>query len=374
MTLYLVSALVMTFIGYENYDTKSKLINFNYYFVWILLSLFWGLSYIYAPDIPGYISYFNFETYNWFDTGIKLPDITFEIGFNVLSCVIKSFTNQYYVFQFILFTIELFLVMEGMKKLIDKKETIIIICALFFILPMNLLGALRQGIAISLFIYSLHYILERNLFKYIGIIIFSALFHKSSLFLLFLYWIPLLGEVLLKRRLLMTLLILLNICYIINFSISDLLDHLLVKLIYLTEETSSYVRYTNIEGNLSSNFGFFKVMEMNFVYVVFILIDKNKIDYVKLSKLLFLIYFALNMLLGGILAHRIGYYFVLMYQICLMYSICWVGKYIFHKIEIGYLLSCVYYTFLYIFYFNDYILDEMVYKNLFLEYILYGTY
>lgn len=374
MTLYLVLALVMTFIGYENYDTKSKLINFNYYFVWILLSLFWGLSYIYAPDIPGYISYFNFETYNWFDTGIKLPDITFEIGFNVLSCVIKSFTNQYYVFQFILFTIELFLVMEGMKKLIDKKETIIIICALFFILPMNLLGALRQGIAISLFIYSLHYILERNLFKYIGIIIFSALFHKSSLFLLFLYWIPLLGEVLLKRRLLMTLLILLNICYIINFSISDLLDHLLVKLIYLTEETSSYVRYTNIEGNLSSNFGFFKVMEMNFVYVVFILIDKNKIDYVKLSKLLFLIYFALNMLLGGILAHRIGYYFVLMYQICLMYSICWVGKYIFHKIEIGYLLSCVYYTFLYIFYFNDYILDEMVYKNLFLEYILYGTY
>ncbi|MDU1889875.1 MAG: EpsG family protein [Dysgonomonas sp.] len=373
MAVYLISAILFALVGYETFNPKSQLNGQKFFFIWIVLSLFWGLSFVYAPDIPGYIAYFNKEVYDWFESGFKLPKISFEYGFNVLSCILKSLNNEYYVYQLILFSSELLLVMIGLKKLLDTNNTIIFVCALFFILPLNLLGALRQGISISLFIFSLHYIIERNLLKYILIIVFASFFHKSSLFLLLLFWIPKCRSLLLKKNILLACLVILNICYFSGFSISNSLNTFLLMSFDLYEGVETYARYTDA-GVISSNFGLAKVFEMNVVYILFLIVNKDDSKAIELLKLFFLVYFMLNMLLGGILAHRIGYYFILIYQICLIMSFCMFAKHLLKRPEIGFLFTCVYFIFLNLFYFQNSLSKEIVYRNLFWEHIFNGSY
>lgn len=369
MTIYLILAILFTLVGYEMFSPFSTDNKWKFIAVWFVLSIFWGFSYIYAPDIPGYMKYFDYKVYDWFKDGIRLPAITFEKGFNILSCILKSLVKQYYIYQFILFSVELFLVMIGLKRLLNIDKAIILICALFFILPMNLLGALRQGIAISLFIFAIPYILERNMIKYGLVIILASFFHQSSLFLLFLYWIPLLFPLLRKKNILICLLVLLNLCYFLGFSISNIIDTFLLSSFTLYDGLDTYTRYVNSESRLISNFGIAKIIEMNFVYVLFILMNKNQSNYYELLKIMFLVYFILNMLLGGILAHRIGYYFVIVYNVSLIISMCLFAKQYMGKKENGYLLVCAYYIFLYLFYFNDFFSNSMVYRNLFLEHV-----
>lgn len=51
------------------------------------------------------------------------------------------------------------------------------------------LSGMRQGIAMAFIIYSFRYILERNVWKYIFVIMISFVFHKSALIAFPLYWI-----------------------------------------------------------------------------------------------------------------------------------------------------------------------------------------
>lgn len=376
MIIYLGIAILMALIGYNAFDPnlQPKFKSWNFVIVWGILVLFWGTSYINAPDIPGYISYFERKTYNWLETGYKLPSITFEKGFNILSCIIKSVTDHYYVYQFILFTSELFLIMKGLEKIIDKNNTIIVVCALFFILPLNLLGALRQGIAIALFIYAIQYIERRKFIKYILLLGLASCFHNSAIFLVLLYWLPLIRPLLFNKRILFIGFLLLNVCYIAGFSISKILDNFLLSFFDLYENTAVYIRYIGISDDVRSNFGLFKILEMDFVYVCFLLLNKSDSRSISLLKILFLIYFILNMLLGGILAHRIGYYFIIIYNTCLIYSLCMLGQMLWNRKELGYLLSCTYFIILNLFYFQNSFSGQVIYKNMFLEHLFKGVY
>lgn len=51
------------------------------------------------------------------------------------------------------------------------------------------LSGMRQGIAMAFIIYSFKYILERNIRKYILVILMSIIFHKSALIAFPLYWV-----------------------------------------------------------------------------------------------------------------------------------------------------------------------------------------
>lgn len=374
MIIYLLVAILMITIGYNVYTSRfSTKISFP--LVFGILSIFWGVAYIYAPDIPEYILYFKKQTYNWFDTGFKLPSSSFELGFNILSCMVKSLTEHYYIYQFFLFSSELLLVMIGLKKILKDKIALIMICAMFFVLPSNLLSALRQGIAISLFIFAVPYIYEHKFFKYCILIIFASFFHTSAIFLLLLYWLPLVKYIISAPKILLLYFLILNVCYFFNITISNALDSILLTLFDLYEKSAMYVRYTNVDlEETISNFGILKILEMDFIYVVFILINKDNSKTMLLLKSMFLIYCTLNMLLGGILAHRISYYFVILYHICLIYSLCIIGRHLLRDERNGYLLSCFYLIGLNLFYFQNPFSDAMEYKNMFLEHILYGIY
>jgi transmembrane protein EpsG len=53
----------------------------------------------------------------------------------------------------------------------------------------SLFNGLRQDLSVGIFIYSTKYILEKNKIKYILLIIFAILVHKSAIILLPLYWV-----------------------------------------------------------------------------------------------------------------------------------------------------------------------------------------
>lgn len=58
---------------------------------------------------------------------------------------------------------------------------------LYFFLSMNVI---RQCIAWAIFLYATRYIYKKNLLKYILLIVFATLFHKSAIILIIFYFIP----------------------------------------------------------------------------------------------------------------------------------------------------------------------------------------
>lgn len=370
--VYLIVSLIVLCIGVSAYQTKATK---GWVLLWALLAIFWGTSYIYAPDIPGYIYYFDHDTYNWLQTGIKMPDRNFEWGFLALSCVSRSISSHYYVFQLLLYAIESLLVWKGISKLFDKRTALMFTCVLFFVLPSNLMSALRQGIPVSFFIFSLSYVRDQKLVPFFLMMIVGSFFHSSSIYLLFIYFLPRLSGILSKKQLLVSLLLILDICYFLNVSLSNLVMQYFPTLLDLDAlDTDKYDIYMTDEAmGGESNFGLMKLIEMNVVYVLFILRNKTEGKTIKLLQLLFLFFFALNVFVGGILAHRISYYFTIPYQICLIISFIRVGQLLFKERIAGYVMAGLYMIFLYVFKFNDVLSGDYIYHSLILEDVIIPT-
>lgn len=364
--VYLIVSLLVLGIGINTYYAKTAK---AWVLLWALLALFWGTSFIYAPDIPGYIYYFDHDTYDWFKTGIKMPDRNFEWGFNALSCLFRSISSHYYVFQFSLYAIESFLVWKGISKLFDERTAFLFACVLFFIFPTNLMSALRQGIPVSFFIFSLSYVRDRKIVPFFLMMIIGSFFHSSSIYLLFVYFIPRLTVILSKKQWLVSFLLILDLCYFLNVSLSNLLIQYFPTLLDLDVlDTDKYETYMTDEATgVESNFGLMKLLEMNVVYVLFILRNKTENKTLLLLQLLLLFFFTLNVFVGGILAHRISYYFTIPYQLCLIISFIRLGQLLFKDKLAGYMMVGLYTIFLYVFKFNDVLSGDYVYHSLILK-------
>jgi hypothetical protein len=110
-------------------------------------------------------------------------------GFLVYTFIIKSFTQNYFLFQFISFSIDIFILYWFFKKYIPNY---IVLGFLFFYsfngidIEVNLL---RNSKAILLFLISIKYIEKHNFIKYLMINILGCLFHISSIVYIPLYFI-----------------------------------------------------------------------------------------------------------------------------------------------------------------------------------------
>lgn len=369
MLLFTLFAVIFSSIG-AIVLSQDKEIHNNYvaFTVGGLLILIWGFTYVTAPDMPGYIAYFKQYVYDWSEKGFVLStNNEFEIGYKFINGLFKTLSGHFYVLQAALFTVELSLIMISLNRMFKMNLMIALICGLFFILPSNLLGAMRQGIAISLFIFALPYILERKIILYMAIIILASLFHKSALLLSLFYFIPLLNDVFNRKWLLIAILLICNVLYVAGFSASNYLDSFLNQAIMLSDNLSDYTRYTDEKSgsDIISNFGFLKVIELDIIYILSFFVVRTKSKPVELFKLLFLFYFILNMLIGGILVHRISYYFGLAYYILFFIVVCSLSKKLLRSYIPGYLTLCLYITAINFLYFNNETITE--FRNVFLS-------
>lgn len=111
----------------------------------------------------------------------------YESGYVLLNVIVSKFTNNPFVFQFIMTLIDVCLL-----YVILKKET-----GRYFLFAFALLIPFWDGIQMNLFrnikaililFYGIRYIRERNIFKYFGCVIVACLFHQSSIFFAPLYF------------------------------------------------------------------------------------------------------------------------------------------------------------------------------------------
>lgn len=137
-----------------------------------------------VDDMAYYTIFEDVNTYGW-----KFVFLTsfMEPGYLFINQVIGSLTSNYYVFQAIMSFIPMFLIYRGFakysKEIYIPFAVLMFSCMLYF--QMLSVSLVRMFIAISIiFCYSFNALFKGESKKFILTILFSALFHYSSLIML----------------------------------------------------------------------------------------------------------------------------------------------------------------------------------------------
>lgn len=181
MVVYLSMSVISLLILLFGKVTKNK----NSIFIWTLAALpliiVSGLRYNVGADYSSYVRIFNHISIGYYDKGL-------EQGFIWLVKLIQFFSTDYMWMFLIVSFITIYLVFLVIRK--ESKSPLLsvylyITAGLFF----ASFNGMRQFLSISIMFYSIRYIKERNLFKFLLCMIPAILFHYSSIFYLFLYFI-----------------------------------------------------------------------------------------------------------------------------------------------------------------------------------------
>lgn len=286
--------------------------------------LYWGFSFTNAPDTEGYMDFFDaIYTSGWvLDSLVGSAAGGMEPGVFILMQLCKKLSGSYYFFQFVVLTIDLVLTYWGLRNLLkNKMEPIVFLLIITFCIPLYL-SALRQGVAIALMVFCLPLFRDNRFYIYIPLILLGIFFHQSAILL---FAIPILmflfKRINLKkdfgRILFLIIFLVCNFCYFAGISAGDYIERIFGGFVY--DSSLSTNREMSIGQSMEgSDFGILKVLEMDVCFIIFYLssiIKKNGVT--KYMGAFFLAYFILNMLVGGIIIHRLTYYLRLPYYFIL---------------------------------------------------------
>lgn len=261
------------------YFIKDKYIQSAVVFIFLMaIVMFAGLRWETGTDwIPYYENFLE-------------PDnrIDFEVGYYWYVSAIRFFTDDYTIFLLFTSAIPTVFVYLGCKKTIgnDINNTLLLALLMFYSYYYlgSFFGAERRIIAIGLCFFALvNYIYGRSLFALI-LILFSALFHASSLFTLLIF---------MSRRIsLRCLLIILLISAVIILPLSPYLSAIIegmieyvpldifkIKLVAYTQNAAEYGEF-NLAGALKRMF-----VAVILIYVYFANASKLGDDFLTLLKI-----------------------------------------------------------------------------------------
>ncbi|MCQ8212122.1 EpsG family protein [Cetobacterium somerae] len=128
------------------------------------------------------------RVYNSFNS-FSIEQTRFEIGYKSINLIFSMFLN-FYEFKALLYFVNIILIYKGIKAIYPQYQKYVW-SFLYFYGPYYLfwLTAIRQSIAISIVIYSYHFLYENNVKKYTLCILIATLFHKSALLMLVMIFI-----------------------------------------------------------------------------------------------------------------------------------------------------------------------------------------
>lgn len=153
----------------------------------LLICILIGGFRIIGTDWEQYYTYFmDRNTLNEFsDTHYGLY---YEIGFIYLNYIIKCITNEYYGMLLFLTAAICFFKYKMITK-VSKGNLALIILALNFSYYLGDFFPVRQNLAIAITIYSIIFIVKKDLFKFIIAVTIASLFHRSAMIFFPAYWI-----------------------------------------------------------------------------------------------------------------------------------------------------------------------------------------
>ena len=182
LSIYYWSIIVLIFVSVFIFSKNNYISNFAYFSVFLYLTLLSGFRYDVGTDFSNYLHYFYLIELGYDD----VAEISFVYLFKFSQFI--GLTEQF-VF-FVLALIISFGFISYFKYFCDKSGFLAIYLfftvSIFYFASFNLV---RQFTAVAIFLFSVRYIIERRMFKYILMILFSSSFHISALLMLPLYFV-----------------------------------------------------------------------------------------------------------------------------------------------------------------------------------------
>lgn len=321
MVLYVLFILLL-WVVFLNYHTKNE--KSSTVLLLCIISFYWGWSLISALDMEDYMSMFAEMdlSKSVFDSLSSPIFSSFEKGFIMMMYLCKSIIPSFFFFQFVLFSLELCLVYRGVSLLLeDKYESFVFFVLIALSSSTFLLYAMRQGVGIAFFIYALGQWKAKNYIKYAISFAVGTFFHSSVVFLSVMpLWSLFFSRFLDKRIVCFAILITCNFLYFSGFELSKYLNPFLT---FFGDENDFLTRdYSFYSLSDSINFGILKLIEIDFCFIIlFIFRRVEDKPYYRLLAPIFIVYFIINTTVGGIIVHRLTYYFQFIYYILLFASL-----------------------------------------------------
>lgn len=110
-------------------------------------------------------------------------------------------------------------------------------------------------------------------------------------------------------------------CWISGISLSNYLDNSLAVLLNNGSEIEKYSIYMNDAETSISNYGLGKILEINIAFIGFLYFRRLSKEPDVILTLFLVLYTIIGLMLGGILAHRFLYYFIMVYYACAIIGI-----------------------------------------------------
>lgn len=183
--IFLALLILFAYLGYRNPKTKFFLLS-----VYAMMVLFAGLrSANVGTDAAGYAS--SFEEGRIELEGDWTVQITDEAGFYYLNLFLRSISTEYVVLFFGIALLTYACVLTSIRR-----ETNKLMVPLFVFVTLGLytfvFNAARQGIAVGVYMLSFKYLFDngKNVFlKYSAVVLLAALFHKTVIIALPLFFL-----------------------------------------------------------------------------------------------------------------------------------------------------------------------------------------
>lgn len=183
MIVYISMAISTAILGFETMkkENSEKKRNFYKFFIFLILFLVMGLRYGVGQDY--------FYTYQpVFDKILESDSYkNIEYGYVLLNKIVQIFTKDY---AWIFVVTSFLFVYFAIKAIYEQSNNIplsvfLLIGSCFYFYAMNVV---RQSIAIVIFIYSVKYIENKNLKKYVLMILLATCIHKIALIFIPVYF------------------------------------------------------------------------------------------------------------------------------------------------------------------------------------------
>ena len=179
ITYFIVGILILFFTIFSSYSKKDK---FGLFFAFVLICFFLGLRYNYGNDYSGYLLIFN-KINGYINSGVVGTE-RLELGWTLINKIFKPV--GFYSMVLCLAIVNCIVYYLFIKKYVEKKYywfavLIYYFNPYFFLIQ---LSAMRQSLAILLFIFSLSFITKKKYLISLVLLILAVSFHYSALFLL----------------------------------------------------------------------------------------------------------------------------------------------------------------------------------------------
>lgn len=186
---YLFLFLLFCLISFVEIFNNSKYSKELYLFTVLILLFISGLRYETGGDWQSYTEIFSII--EPFDELVNGKGSTFvnhniEFGFRLLISLAKMIVDDCQFFFFMISSISIFLLYKSLAYYTPYPQLSLILyfSILFFMLDMV---AIRQGVAVMIFLFSLRFVHKKDFKRYFIAIIIASSFHLTSLLLLPLY-------------------------------------------------------------------------------------------------------------------------------------------------------------------------------------------